>query len=156
MNGPMSTMTRGGGADSLGDEQTRAAVKNVSLRFCQTPKRSSRKLHATWAMKEEWLGLGSWPTPGREICIGLIFMLIKSQMQKFMESCVGKTVVSGGMGFVLGGAFGLFMASVCLTSGLAVKASKLAEADLFRCNTTHLCLLIPLPLLSPLYLCDNN
>ena len=31
-----------------------------------------------------------------------------------MESCLGKTVLSGGMGFVLGGAFGLFMSSVCL------------------------------------------
>jgi mitochondrial import inner membrane translocase subunit TIM22 len=29
-----------------------------------------------------------------------------------MESCPGKTVVSGVMGFALGGAFGLFMASV--------------------------------------------
>jgi import inner membrane translocase subunit TIM22 len=33
-----------------------------------------------------------------------------------MESCPGKTVMSGGMGFVLGGAFGLFMASVRLSS----------------------------------------
>lgn len=29
-----------------------------------------------------------------------------------MESCPGKTVMAGGMGFVLGGAFGLFMSSV--------------------------------------------
>lgn len=34
-------------------------------------------------------------------------------MQMIMESCPGKTVVSGVMGFALGGAFGLFMASVC-------------------------------------------
>jgi mitochondrial import inner membrane translocase subunit TIM22 len=33
-----------------------------------------------------------------------------------MESCPGKTVVSGVMGFALGGAFGLFMASVSLPS----------------------------------------
>jgi import inner membrane translocase subunit TIM22 len=33
-------------------------------------------------------------------------------MQMIMESCPGKTVMSGGMGFVLGGAFGLFMASL--------------------------------------------
>jgi import inner membrane translocase subunit TIM22 len=33
-------------------------------------------------------------------------------MQMLMESCPGKTVVSGVMGFALGGAFGLFMASV--------------------------------------------
>ena len=29
-----------------------------------------------------------------------------------MESCPAKTVISGGMGFALGGAFGLFMSSV--------------------------------------------
>ena len=34
------------------------------------------------------------------------------QMQAVMESCPGKTVISGGMGFLLGGAFGLFMSSV--------------------------------------------
>lgn len=31
-----------------------------------------------------------------------------------MESCPFKTVMSGGMGFALGGVFGLFMASVRL------------------------------------------
>lgn len=34
------------------------------------------------------------------------------QMQKIMESCPAKTVMSGTMGFALGGVFGLFMASV--------------------------------------------
>lgn len=33
-------------------------------------------------------------------------------MQAAMESCPVKTVMAGGMGFALGGAFGLFMASV--------------------------------------------
>ena len=33
-------------------------------------------------------------------------------MQAGMESCAGKTIISGGMGFLLGGAFGLFMSSV--------------------------------------------
>lgn len=33
-------------------------------------------------------------------------------MQAGMESCPVKTVISGTMGFGLGGAFGLFMASV--------------------------------------------
>lgn len=33
-------------------------------------------------------------------------------MQSAMESCPVKTIISGGMGFALGGAFGLFMASV--------------------------------------------
>lgn len=34
-------------------------------------------------------------------------------MQAAMESCVAKTALSGVMGFALGGAFGLFMSSVC-------------------------------------------
>lgn len=34
-------------------------------------------------------------------------------MQAGMESCPVKTVISGTMGFGLGGVFGLFMASVC-------------------------------------------
>lgn len=34
------------------------------------------------------------------------------QMHAAMESCPFKTVMSGGMGFALGGVFGLFMASV--------------------------------------------
>ena len=33
-------------------------------------------------------------------------------MQGVMESCPFKTTLSGGMGFALGGAFGLFMSSV--------------------------------------------
>ena len=37
-------------------------------------------------------------------------------MNAVMESCAGKTIVSGGMGFALGGAFGLFMSSVINTS----------------------------------------
>ncbi|KAJ4395450.1 Mitochondrial import inner membrane translocase subunit tim22, partial [Neurospora sp. IMI 360204] len=32
-------------------------------------------------------------------------------MQKAMESCFAKTVMSGGAGFALGGVFGMFMAS---------------------------------------------
>lgn len=34
-------------------------------------------------------------------------------MQAGMESCIAKSVLAGGAGFVLGGAFGLFMSSVC-------------------------------------------
>jgi mitochondrial import inner membrane translocase subunit TIM22 len=33
-------------------------------------------------------------------------------VQMAMESCVGKSMMSGVMGFALGGAFGLFMSSV--------------------------------------------
>lgn len=36
----------------------------------------------------------------------------RRQMQGAMESCPFKTVISGGVGFALGGAFGLFMSSV--------------------------------------------
>lgn len=35
-----------------------------------------------------------------------------SQMQSGMESCAVKSIMAGGMGFVIGGAFGMFMASV--------------------------------------------
>lgn len=45
-------------------------------------------------------------------------------MQAGMESCPVKTVIAGTMGFALGGAFGLFMASVssiCPISGARVK-----------------------------------
>ena len=38
-----------------------------------------------------------------------------------MESCPTKTVLAGGMGFVLGGAFGLFMSSVRNTGGRLIK-----------------------------------
>ena len=39
-------------------------------------------------------------------------MKILLQMQAAMESCPAKTALAGGMGFALGGAFGLFMSSV--------------------------------------------
>lgn len=42
-------------------------------------------------------------------------VLSDMQMHAAMESCAGKTVMSGVMGFAIGGAFGLFMSSVCLT-----------------------------------------
>ena len=35
------------------------------------------------------------------------------RMAALMESCYAKTVMSGVMGFGLGGVFGMFMASVC-------------------------------------------
>lgn len=44
------------------------------------------------------------------ICAALTTML--EQMHAGMESCPVKTVISGTMGFGLGGVFGLFMASV--------------------------------------------
>ena len=35
-----------------------------------------------------------------------------SQMTAAMESCAGRTILSGGAGFLFGGMFGLFMSSV--------------------------------------------
>ena len=45
------------------------------------------------------------------------------QMQNAQETCAFKTVLSGGAGFVLGGAFGLFMASVSLILSLPILSS---------------------------------
>ena len=44
-------------------------------------------------------------------------------MQGAMETCPFKTVISGGMGFALGGAFGLFMSSVCFSENVPNKRS---------------------------------
>lgn len=43
-----------------------------------------------------------------------------ARMQGLMESCYAKTVMSGVMGFGLGGLFGAFMASVRLFSALPI------------------------------------
>lgn len=56
-------------------------------------------------------------------------------MQAAMESCPVKTVISGTMGFALGGAFGLFMSSVGdlalsldpVQTPLMIKASNIDE-----------------------------
>ena len=40
-----------------------------------------------------------------------------------MESCLVKSIMAGGMGFALGGAFGLFMSSVCSTSSSSLLPS---------------------------------
>src|SRR5579859_5435934 len=42
------------------------------------------------------------------------FTDLGGQMQAGMESCLTKSIMAGGMGFALGGAFGLFMSSVRL------------------------------------------
>ncbi|MCJ1224481.1 Mitochondrial import inner membrane translocase subunit tim22 [Toensbergia leucococca] len=53
-------------------------------------------------------------------------MMIK-YMQAAMESCPAKTVISGGMGFVLGGAFGLFMSSMSYDTPLTPQGQQLAS-----------------------------
>lgn len=40
-----------------------------------------------------------------------------------MESCFGKSVMSGVMGFGMGGLFGIFMASVCYSPSAAASPS---------------------------------
>jgi hypothetical protein len=44
-------------------------------------------------------------------------------MQAGMESCLTKSIMAGGMGFALGGAFGLFMSSVRLRLSLFFSGS---------------------------------
>ncbi|KAN0099643.1 mitochondrial import inner membrane translocase, subunit Tim17/22 [Hyaloscypha variabilis] len=51
-------------------------------------------------------------------------------MQMLMESCPGKTAVSGVMGFALGGAFGLFMASMQYDTPLATNPNAAAITSL--------------------------
>ncbi|PMD52800.1 mitochondrial import inner membrane translocase, subunit Tim17/22 [Hyaloscypha bicolor E] len=51
-------------------------------------------------------------------------------MQMLMESCPGKTAVSGVMGFALGGAFGLFMASMQYDTPLSTNPNAQAITSL--------------------------
>ncbi|KAJ9205199.1 hypothetical protein DTO271D3_3094 [Paecilomyces variotii] len=48
-------------------------------------------------------------------------------MQSAMESCPVKTIISGGMGFALGGAFGLFMASMSYDSSFTPQGRAIAD-----------------------------
>lgn len=47
-----------------------------------------------------------------------------------MESCVVKSIMAGGMGFALGGAFGLFMASMSYDTPLSAQGQKMSELPL--------------------------
>ncbi|MCJ1352972.1 MAG: Mitochondrial import inner membrane translocase subunit tim22 [Icmadophila ericetorum] len=53
-------------------------------------------------------------------------VMVKS-IQAAMESCPTKTVLAGGMGFVLGGAFGLFMSSMSYDTPLSPQGQALAN-----------------------------
>lgn len=56
-------------------------------------------------------------------------------MQAGMESCPVKTVIAGTMGFGLGGAFGLFMASVShtmCTPSLSTVSNTYLRSDVLR------------------------
>ncbi|CZR56686.1 probable mitochondrial import inner membrane translocase subunit TIM22 [Phialocephala subalpina] len=57
-------------------------------------------------------------------------MAAVKSMQMLMESCPGKTVVSGVMGFALGGAFGLFMASMSYDTPLSTNPNAAAVQSL--------------------------
>ncbi|KAL2405820.1 Mitochondrial import inner membrane translocase subunit tim22 [Exophiala dermatitidis] len=48
-------------------------------------------------------------------------------MQKGMESCVAKSALAGGMGFVLGGAFGLFMSSMAYDTPLSAQGQQITS-----------------------------
>jgi len=65
-------------------------------------------------------------------------------MTSAMESCIGKSVMSGVAGFALGGAFGLFMSSVSLSPSTILSSHIYAlQGDLLtciRCVTIHLLL----------------
>jgi hypothetical protein len=48
-------------------------------------------------------------------------------MQAGMESCVVKSIMAGGAGFALGGAFGLFMASMAYDTPLSQQGQEMAK-----------------------------
>lgn len=48
-------------------------------------------------------------------------------MQSGMESCVAKSILSGGAGFALGGAFGLFMSSMSYDTSMSAQSQALAN-----------------------------
>ncbi|KAK2763199.1 Mitochondrial import inner membrane translocase subunit tim22 [Arachnomyces sp. PD_36] len=52
---------------------------------------------------------------------------IVKTMQAAMESCPVKTVMAGGMGFALGGVFGLFMASMSYDSPLTPQGREISS-----------------------------
>ncbi|MCJ1407473.1 Mitochondrial import inner membrane translocase subunit tim22 [Ptychographa xylographoides] len=56
-------------------------------------------------------------------------MIVKT-IQATMESCPGKTVMSGVMGFALGGAFGLFMSSMSYDTSMTTASQAIANLPL--------------------------
>jgi mitochondrial import inner membrane translocase subunit TIM22 len=48
-------------------------------------------------------------------------------MQSGMESCLAKSILAGGMGFALGGAFGLFMSSMAYDTPLSPQGQQLTS-----------------------------
>lgn len=48
-------------------------------------------------------------------------------MQSGMESCLAKSIMAGGMGFALGGAFGLFMSSMSYDTPLTPQGRELSS-----------------------------
>ena len=48
-------------------------------------------------------------------------------MQMGMESCLAKSIMSGGAGFALGGAFGLFMSSMAYDTPLSAQGQQLTS-----------------------------
>ena len=71
----------------------------------------------TW-VRPHWTSSSRWNAPyapsatALPTCSGTDLRRRAPQVQAGMESCAGKTLISGVMGFALGGMFGLFMSSV--------------------------------------------
>ncbi|KAL8738883.1 MAG: hypothetical protein Q9181_000410 [Wetmoreana brouardii] len=75
-------------------------------------------------------GAGSVPGSGDMTGMSEAEHKMVKQMQAAMESCPVKSVISGGMGFALGGAFGLFMSSMSYDTPLSRQGQQLADLPL--------------------------
>ncbi|CAO1605939.1 MAG: hypothetical protein LQ349_002437 [Xanthoria aureola] len=75
---------------------------------------------------------GGRPIPGGSDMAGMSEQeqQITKALQTTMESCAGKTVMSGVMGFALGGAFGLFMSSMSYDTPLSAQGQQLTNLPL--------------------------
>lgn len=84
------------------------------------------------------------------------------KMQAGMESCLTKSIMAGGMGFALGGAFGLFMSSVGRYWSFRTVPHGLRAIDRYRADIgcTSRCLTIRLSLLKdkhcPIFRFENS
>ncbi|KAL8680060.1 MAG: hypothetical protein Q9186_003699 [Xanthomendoza sp. 1 TL-2023] len=65
--------------------------------------------------------------PPVSVVTDLLFVM---QMQMAMDSCAGKTVAAGVVGFALGGAFGLFMSSMSYDTPLSAQGQQLTNLPL--------------------------
>ncbi|KAL9610052.1 MAG: hypothetical protein Q9167_005213 [Letrouitia subvulpina] len=87
-------------------------------------------------------GTGSLPGGGNPAGMSEQEQMMVRAMQAGMDTCVAKSAIAGGMGFVLGGAFGLFMSSVrlqeILQKSLQYLSSLLADFSGYLITTDEL------------------